>query len=140
MATIRSISGPTEASLTGNARTQEQTVPTPGATQPASQPAEPAKPRGIKEAINQLQDNKVALEKPSLDDLREITKELQETIDRAAPDEYIVGFRQDSRANTYVLEIKDHEGKVKKQFPPEKVLNMHGKLAELSGMVIDELT
>ncbi len=72
--------------------------------------------------------------------VKELAEDLQGTLDEAAQDQYHVGFRMDSRTDSYVIEISDKEGELVKQFPPEKVLNLQGKMDELSGMVVDEMT
>ncbi|MFN2369863.1 MAG: flagellar protein FlaG [Candidatus Krumholzibacteriia bacterium] len=36
--------------------------------------------------------------------------------------------------------IKDAQGEVIKQFPPEKILNLNQKMDDLVGIIIDEAT
>ncbi len=72
--------------------------------------------------------------------IQEIATRLQESLDRVAKDQHQVTFHMDSQSNQFVIEIKNTDGTVVKQFPPEKVLNQMRKLDDLSGMVIDEMT
>lgn len=76
---------------------------------------------------------------PSYEETREVAEKLQKRLDEAAPDPHLVAIRNDERTNQFVIQIKDPDGKVVKQFPPEKVLNLHRKMDDLSGMVIDEM-
>jgi uncharacterized FlaG/YvyC family protein len=69
-----------------------------------------------------------------------MTAQLQDALDRATKDPYDVGFRPKPDSHEFVIEIKDQDGNLVKQFPPEKVLNLQEKMDELSGMVIDEMT
>jgi len=72
-------------------------------------------------------------------EISKLVQEVQDKIDEVSPDGHKVGFHQDPRSEAFVIEITDSEGRMVKQFPPEKVLNLRRKLAELSGMVIDEI-
>ena len=74
------------------------------------------------------------------DSIQEIADRLQESIDRVSKDPHQVAFHKDSQTDRYIIEIKNADGSVVKQFPPEKVLNLMRKLDDLSGMVIDEMT
>jgi uncharacterized FlaG/YvyC family protein len=51
-----------------------------------------------------------------------------------------VGFREDSGTGTMVVEVRDRDGRLIRQFPPQKLLNLQEKLADLSGMVIDRVS
>lgn len=72
-------------------------------------------------------------------EISKLVQEVQEKIDEVSPDGHKVGFHQDPGSEAFVIEITDSEGRMVKQFPPEKVLNLRRKLAELSGMVVDEI-
>ena len=51
-----------------------------------------------------------------------------------------VSFRKDEETGTTVIEVRDPEGNLIRQFPPEKLLNLRRKQDDLSGMVIDRMT
>ena len=72
------------------------------------------------------------------DQVQDLAAELQEALDNAAAGHHSVSFRVDEKTEDYVIEIHDPEGELVKQIPPEKVLNLRQKLAELSGMVLDQ--
>lgn len=65
---------------------------------------------------------------------------VQKILAEAAPETHKITFRPDETTNGYVIEVRDPDGVVIRQFPPEKLLNLRRKLDELSGMVIDEMT
>lgn len=98
-----------------------------------------AKPQGIGVILKEQGNKDLQNSTYSQENMREMVKNLQETLDKTTPEQHTVGFRQDSRTDSYVIEIKDKEGKLVRQFPPEKVLNLYRKMDELSGMVIDEM-
>ena len=69
----------------------------------------------------------------------EVAEKLQARLLEITDNPQKVSIRIDEEVDQYIIEIKDSQGNVVKQFPPEKVLNLHKKLADLSGMVIDEM-
>ena len=77
---------------------------------------------------------------PSIEEMEQIVARMRQAIGQAGSDRLEVAFRQDQRAGGFVIEIRNADGELVRQFPPEKVLNLRGKMDELSGMVIDELT
>ena len=76
----------------------------------------------------------------SIDDLHNMVAEIQESLDNTSHKPLRVGFRMDERTEGFVIEIRNENGELVRQFPPEKVLNLRSKLDELSGMVVDEMT
>jgi|GEM_PF-2557223 len=72
--------------------------------------------------------------------VQEAVKEMQKAIDQASSEPHKVGFRQDPETDDYVIEIRNPKGELIKQFPPEKVLNLHQRMDDLSGMVFDQTT
>ena len=76
---------------------------------------------------------------PSYEETRAVAAKLQKRIDEVAVDAHKVSIRNQEETNQFVIEIQDPDGNVVKQFPPEKVLNLHQRLDDLSGMVIDEM-
>ncbi len=128
MATISITSGEISSKLTHQAaklvrRAEPKTVeiPAESSPEPAQTPPEPTK-------------------SVSIDDLHNMVAEIQQTLDNTSPIPLRVGFRLDERADGFVIEIKNENGEVIRQFPPEKALNLRSKLDELSGMVIDEMS
>lgn len=65
---------------------------------------------------------------------------LSESLARVRPEPYRVSFRTDEDSQRTVILIKDAQGEVIKQFPPEKILNLHQKMDDLVGIIIDEAT
>jgi uncharacterized FlaG/YvyC family protein len=139
MATISKIASLSEAPAAGSKPSAERTQRADAELHQVKRQTAPPRPKGVREVINQQRDNELDNPAPPKKNLRELVRGLQESIDRATKDQYEVGFRQDSSTGTSIIEIKDKEGHLIKQFPPEKVLNLQRKMDELSGMVIDEM-
>lgn len=71
---------------------------------------------------------------------RELAQQVQEALARVAPAPHEIAFRRDEATNGFVIEIRNPDGSLVRQYPPEKLLNLRRRLDELSGMVIDEMT
>lgn len=113
---------------------QEAIAPRPGAhggTQ-AREPA-PASP----EAVAAHQASAPAIDP---DAAREFARQVQQELERVAPAPHEIAFRRDESTNGFVIEVRNPDGSVVRQYPPEKLLNLRRRLDELSGMVIDEMT
>ncbi len=97
------------------------------------------RPKGVKQI---LQDN---IRDVSDDDLvsyettLDVANKLQSRLDELAEDQHKVAIHTDKESKQFIIEIQDPEGKVVKQFPQEKILNLHQKMDDLPGMVIDEM-
>ncbi|MBE0566612.1 MAG: flagellar protein FlaG [Krumholzibacteria bacterium] len=76
----------------------------------------------------------------SREELEAALDRLRESLARVRPEPYRVSFRTDEETNRTVILIKDAAGEVVKQFPPEKILNLHHKMDDLVGMIVDEAT
>lgn len=113
---------------------QEGLVPRPGARSgaPARDPA-PAASESFtaQEAAAPVMDPDAA---------REFAREVQKELERVAPATHEIAFRRDESTNGFVIEVRNPDGSVVRQYPPEKLLNLRRRLDELSGMVIDEMT
>jgi uncharacterized FlaG/YvyC family protein len=140
MATISKIAGPADLLTQTMPRQADRTSPSEAGSTTGIERPDIFQPQGVKQALKAQQENKLPGSSFSLEDLSAMVSRMQEALDRAAREQYEVGFRKDSQANSYVIEIKNREGELVKQFPPEKVLNLQRKMDELSGMVIDEMT
>lgn len=83
-----------------------------------------------------------AADTPALDPqaAREYIEQVQEVLDRVAPAPHKVTFRRDDTTNGFVIEVRNPDGSMIRQYPPEKLLNLRRKLDEMSGMVIDQMT
>jgi uncharacterized FlaG/YvyC family protein len=83
-----------------------------------------------------------APEAPALDPqaARQYIEQVQEALDRVVPEPHKVTFRREESINGFVIEVRNPDGSLVRQYPPEKLLNLRRKLDELSGMVIDEMT
>lgn len=53
---------------------------------------------------------------------------------------HTVAFREDEDTGAPIVEIRDRNGEVLNQFPPEIILNLRKVLADLSGVVINRMT
>ncbi|MBK7671592.1 MAG: flagellar protein FlaG [bacterium] len=71
---------------------------------------------------------------------REYVHQVQEALQKLVPEPHSITFRQDEATHGFVIEVRNPDGSVVRQYPPEKLLNLRRKLDELSGMVIDEMT
>jgi uncharacterized FlaG/YvyC family protein len=69
--------------------------------------------------------------------MREFVTKVSEAIRKASVEPYLVGFKPDPDSSGYLIEIRKPDGTLVTSFAPEKVLNLHGKMDDLSGMVID---
>ncbi len=136
MASISTLKGVTDSSLVG--QVTEKTRPAQEPSASASEPAFPAPPpmKEIREQEETAPNRRI---KATLEETQEVAKKLQERIDEASQEPHMVSITTDHKSNTSVIQIKDPEGRVIKQFPPEKVLNLHQRMDDLSGMVIDEM-
>lgn len=74
------------------------------------------------------------------DAAREFARQVQQELERLAPAPHEIAFRRDESTNGFVIEVRDPDGSLVRQYPQEKLLNLRRKLDELSGMVIDEMT
>lgn len=70
----------------------------------------------------------------------EFARRVQDTLDKVAPPPHEVSFRVDEASKGFVIEVRNPDGTLVRQYPPEKLLNLRRRLDELSGMVIDEMT
>ena len=77
---------------------------------------------------------------PTREQVEEFAGTLQEALTSSRPENWSVNIHEDTDSGSFVIEIKDAEGEVIKQFPPEKVLNLRRKLDDLAGVVVDETT
>jgi uncharacterized FlaG/YvyC family protein len=71
------------------------------------------------------------------DQMREFVTKVSEAIRKASVEPHLVGFRPDPDSRGYLIEIRKPDGTLVASFAPEKVLNLHGEMDDLSGMVID---
>jgi hypothetical protein len=72
--------------------------------------------------------------------MREFVAMVSEAIRKASVEPHLVGFKPLPETRSYLIEIRRPDGTLVTSFPPEKVLNLHGNLDDLSGMVIDRKT
>jgi hypothetical protein len=72
--------------------------------------------------------------------MREFVAMVSEAIRKASVEPHLVGFKPDPESRSYLIEIRKPDGTLVTSFLPEKVLNLHGNLDDLSGMVIDRKT
>jgi len=120
------------------------TMPIPPSDQhPAREPAEPREigqqpSKTAPPPAEKTQDKVVA--PPTRQQVEEFAEQLQDALADARPADWHVGIREDANSGDIVIEIKDAAGEVVKQFPPEIVLNLHRKLDDLAGVVVDETT
>jgi len=72
--------------------------------------------------------------------MREFVAMVSEAIRKASVEPHLVGFKPDPESRSYLIEIRKPDGTLVTSFHPEKVLNLHGNMDDLSGMVIDRKT
>jgi uncharacterized FlaG/YvyC family protein len=79
---------------------------------------------------------------PELDpqQAREYAQHVEEVLQRAVPEPHKITFRRDETTKSFVVEVRNPDGSLVRQYPSEEMLNLRRKLDELSGMVIDEMT
>lgn len=114
----------TKAPPTAATKTAAATAPPAARPEPAPEP----RPRDPDAAAKQRADLDAALAK------------LSDALAKVRPQPYKVAIRNDQESGEIVILIKDAAGDVVKQFPPEKILNLHRKMDDLIGMIVDETT
>ncbi len=72
-------------------------------------------------------------------ELESLGRELESVMKTLGEDHKVV-FRKDETTGDPVVEVRNRDGEVLNQFPPEKILNLRRVLAELSGVVINRMT
>lgn len=139
MAAISSIQGLSDAALTG----QVEKTARPAADQekklPSGKAPEMVQPKGINTISDQQETEPSSVKTVSYEETMAVVEKLQSRIDEVASAPHKVSIRTDEVSQQYIIQIQDPDGEVVKQFPSEKVLNLHRKLDDLSGMVIDEM-
>ena len=133
MAVISRIEGNLDSRLTG--QVNETTRPLPEKKRQSSVQGT-LLPRGVDEVDTQRETTQYQTH----ENIQELVNDLQKTMDQYSAEPHEVGFRQDDATGRVIIEIRNPEGELLKQFPPEKVLNLHRRLDELSGIVIDRMT
>lgn len=139
MTTISKITVPTEAQLATSQKASTKEAPGDAGAQQETHHVELTQPKGVKEVLKPQKQKELHAIAFQEKDIQELVHDLQKTLNKASKEKYNVGFREDPRAAAFVIEITDKDGNLVKQFPPEKVLNLRGKMDDLSGMVIDEM-
>lgn len=139
MAPISTISSPIEVRVSQTQPMDDRVQRADAEIQQVDRTPQTVHPKGIRELDNSHKIKDLEANPITESEVRNLVASFQETIDKAAADPHTIGFRQDFQSNSFVIEIKDKDGNLVKQFPPEKVLNQQRKLDELSGMVIDEM-
>ena len=121
-----------------NALTGSETrIPTTAATPtPAAAPSRPARPEPAPEPPRRDPDAS-AKQRADLD---AALARLGEALAKVRPQPYRVSIRKDEESGQVVILIKNTEGDVIKQYPPEKILNLHQSMDDLIGMIVDETT
>ncbi len=105
------------------------------ATKTAESPAQDAlRDSGVQAKSPAPSDGKQYLDP---EQMREFVTKVSEAIRKASVEPHLVGFKPDPDSRGYLIEIRKPDGTLVTSFAPEKVLNLHGKLDDLSGMVID---
>ncbi|MCP4572069.1 MAG: flagellar protein FlaG [bacterium] len=92
------------------------------------------------------EESPVALSRETQEDIRQLDpaeqiealERLSEALAEAGPPGWQVSIHKDEETGKVVVELKDENGETIKQFPPEKVLNLQRKIADLAGVVLDE--
>ncbi len=115
-------------------------------TQPQPEGVKPSRETTESPALETLRDSGVQPKTPAPSDgkqyldpeqMREFVTKVSEAIRKASVEPHLVGFRPDPDNGGYLIEIRKPDGTLVTSFAPEKVLNLHGKMDDLSGMLID---
>ena len=139
MAAISSITGISDAALTGQVEKAARPVPEQDRHSKSREMENSAPAKENQQAREETGLRATAENSASYEETMEVAEKLQSRINEVASVAHTVSIRTDEQTRQYVIEIQDPEGQVVKQFPSEKVLNLHQKLDDLSGMVIDEM-
>ncbi len=139
MATISSIKGISDAELTRQVEGTARLEPVPEKQIQPDQLLEIVKERQVRQQKNSSDSGVTQSDPDNYAKTLEVANKLQDRIDELASAPHKVTIRTDEDSSRFIIEIQDPEGEVVKQFPSEKVLNLHRKLDDLSGMVIDEM-
>ncbi len=78
-------------------------------------------------------------ESSSTADMEQLAQNLAENLDQIGLG-HKVAIRREEGTGRAIIEVRNQEGKLVNQFPPEKVLNLHRVLADLTGVVINRVT
>lgn len=139
MASISNTPGVTDSALVGQVSETTRPDREKESASSASHTQELPRPKGVKELTQEKENAPGRRLQATLRETEEVAQKLQDRIDEVAKDPHQVAISTDEHTRASVIQIKDPNGKVLKQFPPEKVLNLHQRLDDLSGMVIDEM-
>lgn len=139
MATISTIPGVQDSSLLGQVSEKARPAKEHGARAPVAVPPDSPRPEHPEENTKLTNSNVKKRVSATLEEAQQVAAELQKRMDEMADDPHQVSIRTDENTQNSVIQIKDPDGEVVKQYPPEKVLNLYEKLDDLSGMVIDEV-
>jgi uncharacterized FlaG/YvyC family protein len=139
MTTINSTLGSSAPENASKVQESTAQIRKPKVNIPDREHANPLMPRGVDDVLPEVAEPVGRPETPSYGETKEVADKLQSRINELAPDPHLVAIHNDDSTNEYVIEIKDPDGNIVKQFPPEKVLNLRKRMDDLSGMVIDEM-
>jgi len=111
----------------------------PTVEQTPSAPDDSTAPGSLKNPEIQAPAPQLTGEKQYLDpeQMQEFIAKVSEAIRKASIEPHLVGFTADPDSEGYLIEIRKADGTLITRFTPEKILNLHGNLDDLSGMVID---
>lgn len=140
MAVISRIEGLLNSQLSGQVAETTRSQPDNPPRQSVRENQVPPSPRGKDPLTHRAEAVQEVIDSQSPERIQAWVEQLQETMNAQSAQPHAVGFRHDPQTREVVIEIRTMEGEVIKQFPPEKVLNLHRKLDELSGIVIDRMT
>ncbi len=117
--------------LTGTETRIPQPAAVPTAAEASTRPARPAPaPEPLAPDPGQAAQQRA--------DLDAALAKLGEALAKVRPEPYKVSIRKDQESGQVVILIKNAEGDVIKQYPPEKILNLHQSMDDLIGMIVDE--
>jgi len=125
-----------------------QTSPVENSTRPAREiemekstknTPESSLPKDLEQANQDNRDGVSSKTVASYEETKAVADKIQSRINELVEVPHQVSIHNDEETHQFVILIKDSDGKVVKQFPSEKVLNLHARLDDLSGMIIDEM-
>ncbi len=139
MAAISSIKEIPDATLTGQVDKAARPRPEKIEKSAPSEAPDNVEVSKVRQNSELVKTEATSSEVASYEETLAVAEKLQSRIDEIASAPHSVSIRTDEASQQFVIQIQDPDGEVVKQFPSEKVLNLHKKLDDLSGMVIDEM-
>ncbi len=139
MTTISKIQGISDPALMGQVEAPAQPDTDIPDSSTITEIPEPKNSESAPKAAETVQSDPKPSFELTYEEIEIVAGKLQSRINDLANEPHRVAIRQDNETKQVIIEIINPDGEVVKQFPSEKVLNLHRRMDDLSGMVIDEM-